>query len=243
MTHPARIDYDRLLAGELNPLKSNELREHARSCGDCRAYLAALEADGADLLRRLPPNAFTDRVMHRAGFTRRPMLRWALAGAAVVLLLAGVVSGWWWQRRGGTEPGTRWMGGAQQIRVYLERPGEPANPLETQPRVGDRLRFEVVLPPGRTGYAALVALDGGRAQAVLPADPLHPPFPVSGSTLLPGSAAVEPGGGRVQLVLVVRETPFQLAALLQELQQADREGTLQGILGLAYSLAVDLDAP
>jgi anti-sigma factor RsiW len=225
MTHPARFDLDRLAAGELDDAVAEPLRAHAEGCEACRAYLAGLERDRTTLLARRPAAAFAVAIEERilAGDPRPvPVRRWVWAwglGGVVAVAALLVIALRVPNDPGGTGSGrgvdTRWMGAPAVVRVHVLRDGVTSL-LEGAPRPGDRLRWEVSLPPGIRGHVAVIGVEGARAFPVLPPGAAEDAFPLDGSGLLPGSVEVDAAGPATRLLLVVRAQPFRAGDLAEE---------------------------
>jgi hypothetical protein len=236
--HPPRRDLDRLAAQELAAPERQPIETHVATCAECRAYLESRRREQAELVERLPPEVFAASVLSRParGAESGPGWRLALAASSAVAVLA-LLALWFW--RPPPEP-ARWRGDAAVVRVVLEREGQRSLLGDIRPRPGDRLRFEIALPPSRRAWTALVAIENGRALPVLPPSREDPPFEIRGSGWLPGSAAVV-AGPPARLMLVLRPAPFSLASLLAEVEQAEHAGRAPE--GLAHELLLDGEAP
>lgn len=235
--HPPRRDLERWLAQEASGEEWKRIADHLASCRACEEYVEACRGEQEALEARSPPATFAASVLARAASGAAPRPRWPflLAASATAALLLIAVLLW----RPAAE-GERWRGAAAVVRVYLEREGQRALLGDHRPRPGDRLRYEIALPPGQRAYAALVALESARALPVLPASRAAPPFEIAGTSFLPGSAALE-GGAPARLLLVIRPAPFAIDSLLVEAEFAVRQGrTLEGV---AHQLLLDPEAP
>ena len=133
----------------------------------------------------------------------------------------------------------RWMGSDLVVRLHVLRDGSVLT--EVNPAVGDQVRYEVVLPPGMEGYAAVVGVEQGQAFVVLPEDE-HPAL-VANATFLEGSIDLQPGGGVVQLLLFVRPELFSIVVLIDEVERAVEAANDEWPEGLAHELNVDLGQP
>ncbi len=235
--HPARRDLERWLAQEISGEEGQRIETHLASCRACCDFVETCRREQAALEARQPPPLFAARVLARAAPGTAPRPRWpfvlAASTASALLLIALLL----WRP---AAEGERWRGGAAVVRVYLDRAGQRSLLGEQRPLAGDRLRYEITLPPGRRAYAALVALENGRALPVLPASRAAPPFEIAGTSLLPGAAALE-GGAPARLLLVIRPAPFAIDSLLAEIESAARQGRTPD--GVAHELVLGPEAP
>jgi hypothetical protein len=193
------------------------------------------------MIARLPTAAFVRQVNERAGTTKptAPRLAWrvalpAFAAAAIVVLSAL----WFAHPAPQDDPAMRWRGQAPGVQVYLHRAQESSKLTEQPVIAGDRLRYEVALPTGESGYAAVFALEEGRATPILPPEPGAIALRVVGNSLLPGSVEITAGGSPVELVLIVRGQYFSTAQIIPELEAADARGALAQVKGVAHQLSV-----
>lgn len=235
--HPPRRDVERWLAREVSSEERQRIETHLSSCRACQEFAESCRREQAALEERLPPQAFAARVLARAATGPAPWRRWPLVlatSATSALLLMALLL---WRPAADAE---RWRGGAAVVRVYLDREGQRSLLLDHIPRPGDRLRYEITLPPGQRAYAALVALEDGRALPVLPPSSAAPPFEVAGTSLLPGAAALE-SGAPARLLLVLRPVPFAIGSLLAEVELSARQGRHPD--GVAHELGFAPEAP
>jgi anti-sigma factor RsiW len=252
MSHPTTWEMQRWLAGELSTTQREALQDHLGGCPQCADYLASRQQEQAHLMERLPPETFAARISARAQteaaleprlqaaepwWKRMPRLwLWlpatAAAAAVALLLLVG--------RGQPPEPGdVHWMGGQPAVRLVVQR--GPATLSDAVPRVGDRVRYEVTLPGDQRGYAAVMAIQEGEVVALSPPAPMA--LPIHGPTWMPGSVALDPGGGLVRVLLFVRPDAFELAPLAEALRQAAPESAPRWPPGLVHTFVVDLGNP
>ncbi|MCP4598927.1 MAG: hypothetical protein GY847_00025 [Proteobacteria bacterium] len=247
MSHPPQFELDRLAAKELAPEDANEIRAHLEGCLTCRAYLKKIDDEQEAIVSRTPPMSFAyaveekmtgGKVRSRASHT----WTWGLSTAAVAAVILAV-----YLIPSSPEKKTnsmRWMGSPVAAKVYLKRDGQSQLLDKQTPIPGDRLRFEVIVPPGKKMHAVLVATEGNRTSSILPDRPESGPYPVSGAKLLPGSVEVERGGGTVILRLIVRSEPFRIDELLKEVaSKAGPSSEKPEISGLVHRLVVEPGSP
>ena len=247
--HPARFELERYSIGEMDDGAATAIYRHVGDCALCRGYLEELESAREALLERLPPAVFAARVVPAAPVERspvRPWRPWAFAAAALgvaVLVTLGVLASW-----GETPPSEqRFMGAKTAVQTYVHRGGE-TQPFEGEAvRVGDQVRFRVVMAEDGVAYAAVLSIDDGTPSVVLPGGGADEPYALSGPSWLPHAVVVAPGGGAEELWVVVRAAPFRLPALLHEVGEALRR-TAPGdppfsFPGLEKRLALPSDAP
>lgn len=154
------LQFDRLLAGELDRPEAERLRGHLAQCARCAAALDDLRRGSEE---RLPPL----RVVPLPARSRMPLRTVAaavgLAAAASLLLMV-------------RPPGTRLKGSGFTLGMYVDHAGEVrrAAPGDTV-APGDAVRFAVTAPVD--AHVAVLSLDpkghatvyfpaGGRAQLV-----------------------------------------------------------------------------
>ncbi len=258
MNHPARHKLDRLAAGEHNLSDNAELRCHLTDCSECSEYLETLRAEQNELLERLPPRVLAARIglsqsERRPGlFQRSPLTPAFMTGAGV--LCAAVIAALLLtvlpethpteESAANKEPSSlRWRGAKAAVNIYLKREGSVSILKEPDFRNGDQLRYEVILPPGRGGFAALVALEEGEIFPVLPTSAAADPFPITSGTPLPGSVIVEKGGTLTRLMLFVRSESFEIDSLLSRIDTGLRQQKPPDVLeklGLVHDLEVEV---
>ena len=80
MSHPSRRTLERFSVDDVAPTEQAELRAHADSCAECRAYLDALAREKDERLQAVPPAAFLQQLRAREA-AETPHRRIALARA------------------------------------------------------------------------------------------------------------------------------------------------------------------
>jgi hypothetical protein len=249
VSHPPRFELDRLAAGELDSPAVAGLQSHLDDCADCREYLAAIETQRADLLERKPAELFVDSLESHQLPPGKPKRVWAFslataavaAAAVIVVLVLG-------NPTESADDEIRWMGQGAITKVYLKR-GDQSQQLTNQAILpGDQLRFKVALPQGKRAHAAVFAIENKRVTCVLPAQPSAQPHPVADELWIPGSVIVEAGERPVDIILVVRPAPFDLAKVSSEIEKS--LGSLETgrqlsslVTGLVHQLRVEPNKP
>lgn len=248
--HPTSFTLDRLTAGELSGKAEETVQDHLTACDGCRKYIAERQAEQDELLEYLTPAVFAARIAeHAASEGPRPTMSpnrrktvWgfgvALAAAATAIL-AVVVIGLYKTEPTPPDDTIRWMGSDVVVQLHVLR--DDSILLGENPVVGDRVRYEVVLPPETEGYAAVIGIEQGQAFWVLPEDG-QPAF-VTDATILEGSVDLQPGGGVVQLLLFVRPELFSSVTILDEVEHSLEATNGEWPVGLAHELSVDLGQP
>jgi hypothetical protein len=152
----------RLAAGELLGLERERCEAHVAGCERCRAAQEELAAEKAQLLLKLPFQAFAVGVAERLAepAVRRPSLlvRWApLAAAAAIAIVAGSVLV---RRPAAEEGGVRSKGGAS-AQLFVQD-GRGVRELGGE-RVAPAAKLLVSLTPSSRKFAAAVLLEPGEA--------------------------------------------------------------------------------
>ena len=254
--HPPTFDLDCFLAGEAERAVAERVEQHVDSCGECRTYLDTRAAEQAAHSEQLSPQVFANRVSEQfaaeelvaelsQSWARPRRLAWgvgfaALASALVVLLVL-TTQGPREDTGGPSLPGEddiRWMGAAPVVRLQILRNDQLV--IDVDPIPGDRLQYEVTMPPGEIGYGMVIAAEGERVFVVLPED--GRPAELSDVSRVPGSVAFEPGGV-IQLYLFVRAEPFSARTVVDEVHETFvvGGGGTQQLDGLVHRMTVDLN--
>ena len=255
--HPPTFDLDLFLAEEVEPTDTENIRQHLDQCAECRRYVEDRMAERANQMELLSPKVFAHQVEERFAAEELPVepsrgtarpRRWVwsvgfavLATAAAVLLALLLIpnnDGSVIADPDGPGPDDiRWMGDAPVVRLQIMRNEQLVD--DSQPIAGDRLQYEVTMPPGEQGYAMVVAAEGDRVFSVLPEN--GHPVEISDVEWIPGSIAFEPGGV-VHLYLFVRSEPFVPQTLVDEVREAlvVGGGDVQPPSGLVHRMTVDL---
>ncbi|MBW1808500.1 MAG: hypothetical protein JRJ87_09930 [Deltaproteobacteria bacterium] len=249
MSHPPRFELDRLAAGELDSRALSGLQSHLDDCADCRKYLATIETEREELLDRKPAELFVDSLESHHLPADRQKRVWVFslaaatvaAAAVIVILILG-------NQPEPVDDNMRWMGQGAMTKIYLKR-GAISQLLTNQAILpGDQLRFEVALPKGKRAHAAVFAIENNRVTCVLPAQPSAEPYPIRDVLLVPGSLIIEAGESPVDIIVVVRPEPFNLAKVRGEIEKSlGSLGTgrqLSSIIpGLIHQLRVEPNKP
>jgi Domain of unknown function (DUF4384) len=174
------LRFDAWQAGELEPHKSRELREHLSQCARCRAREAAL----------VNFRARFDRLRKPAPGPRRILI--ALSASFAISVAAGLVLALM-----PSAPSAERVKGGEAIGYFRKRGDAVQRGSRAQPvRPGDKLRFVYTSPQPR--YLAILGLDGAkrvsvyypageRAQAIEPGTDVALPFAIE----LDGTAGEE----------------------------------------------------
>lgn len=256
--HPPTFDLDLFVAEEAEPSVTAVISQHVDQCAECRQYVDTRLAERATQMERVSPKVFAHQVEERLAAEELPVepsrgtarpRRWGwgigfavLASAAVVLLALLLIpndDGSVIADPDGPGPDDiRWMGDAPVFRLQILRNEQLVD--DSQPIAGDRLQYEVTMPPGEQGYAMVIAAEGDRVFSVLPED--GHPVEVSDAEWIPGSIAFEPGG-EVHLYLFVRSEPFTAQMLIDEVRETFivGGGNVQPPSGLVHRMTVDLN--
>ena len=249
MSHPPRFELDRLAAGELDSQAVAGLQSHLDECADCREYLATIETERAELLEHKPAELFADSLESHDLPADKPRRVWAFslataavaAAAVIVVLILG-------NPPKPVDDEMRWMGQGAITKVYLKRGAESQQFTNQDILPGDQLRFKVALPKGKRAHAAVYAIENKRVTCVLPSQPSTEPHPVADELWIPGSVIVEAGERPVDIILVVRPEPFNLAVVSSEIEKS--LGSLEAgrqlssiITGLVHQLRVEPNKP
>jgi hypothetical protein len=176
-----------------------------------QARFAALEADNADTLARLPPALVASRVRARAARGRRPLprrvARLAIVAAATALLLVALLPA------PGDAPAFRSKGGpAAQLLVYRRAADGQAVRLTDGDDVGagDTLQLAYVAPAG--SYGVILSQDGrGQVTLQAPDGPDAMPLAPGAITPLAFSYELDDAPGKECFVLVSASRPFRTA--------------------------------
>lgn len=136
------------------------------------------------------------------------------------------------------------MGDGAIVHVILNRDNKSMPYNNQHLHAGDRLRYEIVLPPGKQGYATLLGIEGMKVWSVIPQESSHEPYAVKGTAWLPGSVEIESGGLPVLLWLFVREDKFSIQELINEVKthKITQNGATD-IHGLRHRLNIMVGAP
>lgn len=247
MSHPLRVELERLSAAEVNEAERARLESHVEACPECRGYLEGLEAERRALHRAFPPSVLVERVEARARRGWRPGVLWAgvaVAGAAVAVVAVLLFGPRPLPDEGAAVDGYRLMG-SPAVRVVLRREGRvrdlrPGEPL----RAGDGLRLEVTAGDAPL-HVSLLALDleprvEAPALVLVPEESCGLDEPCSlevrGQTVLPGSVVVDDDPAPVCLALVAGREAFDLQTGAALAEEARARGC-----GVAESSRVDRD--
>ena len=249
MSHPPRFELDRLAAGELDSPAVAGLQSHLDDCADCREYLATIETERAELLEHKPAELFVESLESHDLATDKPRRVWAFslaaasvaAAAVIVILILG-------NQPEPADDNMRWMGQGAITQVYLKR-GAKSQLLTNQAILpGDQLRFEVALPKGKRAHAAVFAIENNRVTCVLPSQPSTGPHLIVDQLLVPGSLIIEALDSPVDIILIVRPEPFNLAKVSGKIEKS--LGSLEAgrqlssiIPGLKHHLRVEPNKP
>jgi hypothetical protein len=183
---------------------------HLEACADCRARLAALEAEDRAFLIAGPPAAFVAKLV-------QPRRLWpggrtlfaglALAGACAVAVAL-------WLPRGDSSDRVLMRGAASVELLVVD--GDVLRPFnEVRLLAGTKLRFR--LQGGHAGWACAFSTQDGRAFISLgAAAPI-----TSASWLLPGTFAATSGECPDTLIVAITEREVACASLVEPLQRSD----------------------
>lgn len=187
-----------------------EVEAHLPSCGACAAYVKSLEDERAAFAVQFPTDALLAR-RPQASAPKRVWWPWALVGVAASLAMVFAVTRV-------KEDDVHLKGSAFSVVVL--------SPGETQPRAvvhgerlaaGDSLRFRYEAPAA--GQLVVLDLDATGPSVLVPVGASTPLSIEAGSVTLPGSIVLDAAVGPEWLVAVYSETPFELAALLEQLRR------------------------
>jgi len=230
---PSTLTLDELEAGDLEGRPEEPaLREHVRTCADCRARIAARAADPAlspdpKTMRALlaasaPPAASTSAAPARW----RPRRRFALA----TLSLAGAAAAALLVVRAGDPTGRAPQGdavkGALALTVHIRQASGTIVAVndDGELRPGEQMRFS--LTTSAAGHAVVLGLDASPAVTTyVPAAPAAEATPIEapGAVELAGSIAADATAGFERVVAVVCPRPVPIAALRQQAERALRQ--------------------
>ena len=237
MTHPSRFELDRLVAGELESSRVAELKNHCVECEDCNRYLSSLEQDRDALMGRLNPGEFAARIEERFDKSRpwwsristfRPALVPSLVTAATVALLAISLALWFSNPE---PPAVRWMGATATATVYVQHETDVSILQGQRVDAGDKVMFEVTLPPPKKGFVALIASEkGGIVTPVLPSLADDAAYEMTGTFRLPGAISSIAGDQPTRLLLVTRDAPFVIRDLLVEVRDLEVGKEIEGLV-------------
>jgi hypothetical protein len=216
---------ERIALGELPPEELATARARLLQEPDGAARLAALEADSAATLERLPPVELARRVGSRAHVRQlgrepsTPRFRLAfalvpaLAAAALVLLVRPQVAPSVGEQTGLEE--TRVKGLEPHLVVHRQR-AQAAEVLEDGAQVAEGDVVQVAYVAAGQSHGAIVSVDGRGTVTV------HAPesgaasvrLAPSGTHVLPGAYALDDAPGFERFFLVTADAPFALEEVL-----------------------------
>ena len=255
-THPPALDLDLFVAGEGDHSNNEAVTRHVEQCAECRRYVDDRLAEQATQMAQLAPQVLAHQVAERFDASQKPLRPsphqagsrlwvWGvafagLAAAAAVVLALLILPD---DRGNGVGPdGPRdditWMGTSPVVRLQILRGDQLVD--DTEPTAGDRLQYEVTMPPGEVGYAMVIAWQGDYVFPVLPEDGI--PAEASDVGWIPGSVTFEPGGV-VRLFVFVRPEPYTALDLVGEVREAyvEPERVVNEPSGLVHRMTVDLN--
>ena len=181
------------------------------------AAIAALAADDARILERLPPSTMAARIraeLHRTDappsstseFWRRASLTVAPALVAAAVLSVVVV-------RPPVDEGDRLKGLAPGLDVQVAAPGGPRS-LRGDDRLGAGDVVQVRIRTAGAGHGVVVSLDGGGAVTRHFPDGTQTALP-PGTAALPFSFELDDAPGFERFVLVTADAPIDVAVVLR----------------------------
>jgi len=197
------LQFDRYLAGELEPADAERFRVHVDGCARCPSVLNELR-DGAK--ERLPPLRVVP-FQRRSRFPLRALAAAAgIAAAASLLLLV-------------RPAGTRLKGSGFVLSMYVEHLGEVrrAGPGETVAR-GDAVRFAVSAPVDV--FVAVLSLDAnGHGSIYFPAGGRAERVQAGNDVALPLGTRLDATVGDEQVLGLFCASPIELEPLRLQLER------------------------
>ncbi len=206
--HVSDLQWDRLLAGELNGAASKAAHDHAAGCARCAARLRELTAGHAAFAWRPAPR-----------WLAPPVRSWRWVGAAVPALAAVVALALLWPGAPGRDlDGTRAKGAGPVLVLAAGAPGGLV-PLASGDTLAPGEYVQAAYTAARDGFGAVLSRDGAGAVSVY--------VPARGATMValpagtersfPQSTVLDDVIGAERIVIVWCEAAHPLAPLLAQL--------------------------
>jgi len=186
-------------------------------------------------MSRLNPGEFVARIQERFDTPRpwwfrlgtfKPVLVPSLVAIAVLV----TVSFFLWYSS--PEPSAvRWMGATATVTVFVQHEADVSVLQGGRIEAGDKAMFEVMLPPGKRGFVALLALEkDGAVKPVLPSSDDDMAYEVTGTFRLPGAVTSIAGDPSTRLLLVTREEPFAVRDLMARMRELEVGSPVDGLV-------------
>ncbi len=254
--HPSRLDIERLSAGEVSTSERSRLEAHLEECSTCQSYFDELESDRAALLALTPPAVFVAQVTEREGIERtrlrRRFLWWSGGGLAMAAAAAAIAAFVLFHPDvedppSGTPDDEYRLMGSTTVRAFLNRAGAVSTYELGQPlAIDDQLRIEVTVT--EPSHVVLLAVENRGIEPVTLVPGAAHAVVIDGQTILPGSIVITEDPEPVRLILVVRDEPFRVIDIEQEVRTARRgrpvdSWTAEEVDGVAWTIMVAPELP
>ncbi len=219
----------RLHVGELSGEEASRVRSHLASCEHCRATLAAIEREAADVAD-VSFDRFAERTLekaHASKVRRLPLRNVALALAACLVVALAAVP-----LRHALFPTHRnGMKGGTNVELYVGGIGHPARLAGDREVLAPGERVRVGYETDAPRYLTVVSIDdSGKVTALYPETGNSLTADTSpGLHLLPDSVEFT-GGGYERVVTVFTDQPVSVESIVAAARRAfEKAGSVEGM--------------
>jgi hypothetical protein len=207
MSHPSELVLERFSVGDLPEERARKVEEHTRTCEQCARVLRELATAREALAKRMPPEAFVEKVSaRRERVVRLAERRAARIGLGFVALVAAAAALLVVLRRPHSDEGGGVALKGSGVAVHRRR-GEVVKVLASDDTIrgGDALR--IVVTQARPSRVAAWFVDAqGRVDRVLDAGSIEL---AAGESPLPGSVVVDSPCVDLRLVVLFGADSFE----------------------------------